>query len=169
MDAEFSSDRGKVEKRIKREKINVFSRLPTVYAASRRQGQKLLQIGGGLTIVEWRTLWDLHEVGPASIRELAAIQHADHSLLSRALPDMRRKGLIEMKRDPEDGRQSIVALTDAGLAAYNAAAPIMKRRRNALREAFTEEELAAFTGFLDRLEDFLRLPVDDIIKEKDPA
>ena len=169
MDAEFSPDRSRIEMRMKRENVNVFSRLPTVYAASRRQGQKLLQMGGGLSIVEWRTLWDLHEVGPASIGDLAAIQHADHSLLSRALPEMRRKGLIKMQRDPRDGRQHIVALTDKGRAAFKTADPIMRRRRAALLDVFSKDEIIAFVGLLDRLEDFLRLPVEEIIKEKDIA
>lgn len=152
----------RIEARRAREDFNVFSRLPAIYAASRKQGQDLLQIGGGLSIVEWRTLWDLHEVGPMTIRDLASIQRADHSLLSRALPQIRRKGYVTMRRSEEDGRQTIVALTEAGRAAYEKAAPVMARRRAALREAFSEKEIAEFVGYLDRLDDFLRAPIQDI-------
>lgn len=160
-DRERDTDR--IEARRAREGFNVFSRLPAVYAASRTQGQHLLQIGGGISIVEWRTLWDLHEVGPMTIRDLASIQRSDHSLLSRALPDMRQKGYVTMSRSAEDGRQTIVALTQAGRDAYERAAPIMARRRAALREAFSEQELAEFVGYLDRLDGFLRLPIEDIL------
>ena len=152
-----------------REEQNLFSRLPATYAASRKQGQQILQRAAGLSIVEWRTLWDLTEAGPLTIREIADIQRADHSLLSRALPDMRRKGLVAMRRDAVDGRQTIVDLTDAGRAAYERAAPSMKNRREALRAQFSPEELTQFVGYLDRLEDFLRRPIDDILHQEEAA
>lgn len=158
-----------LRKRFLREEQNLFSRLPATYAASRKQGQNILQIAGGLSIVEWRTLWDLSEAGPLTIRELAEIQRADHSLLSRALPDMRKKGLVTMNRDQEDGRQTIVDLTEAGRAAYKTAAPFMKRRRDALREVFTPDELVTFVEYIDRLEEFLRQPVESLLKEKEQA
>ena len=55
----ISEDR--IRARQSREDTNLFSRLPAVYAASRTQGQRCLQHGGGLSIVEWRTLRDLAE------------------------------------------------------------------------------------------------------------
>lgn len=168
MSRDAKRDQHRIQERRAREQFNVFSRLPAVYAASRTQGQNLLQAAGGLTILEWRVLWDLHESGPMSIRDLAMVQRADHSLLSRALPDMRRRGFVEMQRDPDDKRQMIVALTDAGRTAYQAASPTMTRRRAALRQAFTEDELTEFIGYLDRLEDFLRQPVETLL-QKDPA
>ena len=164
MNVEKERDIERITARREREVFNVFARLPSIYAASRTQGQQLLQIGGGLSIVEWRVLWDLHEVGPMTIRDLASIQRADHSLLSRALPEIRRKGYVTMRRSEQDGRQTIVALSPAGRAAYNQAAPIMKRRRAALREVFSGRELTEFVGYLDRLEVFLRTPVDDVLK-----
>ena len=165
MDSANERDTERIEARRAREDFNVFSRLPAIYAASRTQGQHLLQAGGGLSIVEWRTLWDLHEVGPMTIRDLASIQRSDHSLLSRALPEIRRKGYVTMSRSEEDGRQTIVALTQSGREAYQRAAPVMARRRAALREIFTEQELADFVGYLDRLDMFLRTPIEKILEE----
>ena len=166
---EPKSDPERIRARKAREEFNVFSRLPVVYAASRKQGEQLLRIGGGLSIVEWRTLWDLAEAGPMTIRDLASIQGADHSLLSRALPDMRRKGYVTMTRDPHDGRQTIVALTGEGRRVYEHAAPVMARRRAALRKAFSEQEIREFVGYLDRLDTFLRAPITDIYPEEDTA
>ncbi|MDA7425668.1 MarR family winged helix-turn-helix transcriptional regulator [Thalassococcus lentus] len=166
--AKYDGDKvEKVRQRRLHEEQNLFSRLPATYAASRKQGQQILQRAAGLSVVEWRTLWDLSEAGTLTIRELAEIQRADHSLLSRALPAMQKKGLVSMQRDAGDGRQTIVALTDAGRAAYKRAAPSMKRRRDALREQFTPEELTTFVDYLDRLEAFLRQPIDDILYEKE--
>jgi DNA-binding MarR family transcriptional regulator len=160
-------DAARIDVRRQREDYNVFSRLPAVYAASRTQGQRLLATAD-LSIVEWRVLWDLHEVGPMTIRDLALIQRSDPSLLSRALPEMRRKGFVEMHRSETDARQTIVALTEAGRAAYQRAAPIMARRRAALREVFAPDEIEAFVGYLDRLEAFLRTGTEELL-QKEPA
>lgn len=161
----FKRDEKRIRQRREREQTNVFSRLPTIYAASRAQGQKLLQIGGGISILEWRTLWDLYEAGPASIRDLASTQKMDHSLLSRALPDMKRKGYVETQRDTEDGRHMIVKITETGRAAFEKAAPIMRQRREAMRAQFSDEELNQFVEYLDRLEAFLRSPIEDFLHE----
>jgi len=158
-------DPKRIAARQAREDLNVFARMASIYAASRSQGQRLLQEGGGLSIVEWRVLWDLSEVGPMTIRDLASTQRADHSLLSRALPEMRRKGYVEMERDTKDGRQTIVTISSKGRAAYDKAAPVMARRRAALKETFSETEIKDLVGYLDRLEVFLRQPIDEILNE----
>lgn len=145
------------------EDLNIFSRLPAVYAASRKQGQHFLKFGGGLSIVEWRTLWDLFEVGPMTIRDLAALQRTDHSLLSRALPAMREKGFVSMVQDVSDKRQTLVAITQMGRSAYERAAPIMARRRAALRQVMSEDELISLIALLTRLEEFLQIPADEIL------
>lgn len=161
-------DLDRIRARQVREGSNVFARMATVYAASRKQGQQLLQMGGGLSIVEWRVLWDLAVVGPMTIRDLAAIQRMDHSLISRALPDMKRKGFVTMARDEDDGRKTIVSITQVGRAAYETASPVMAARRAALRDVFSPSEIEDFVGYLDRLETFLRQPIETIIEEGAP-
>jgi DNA-binding MarR family transcriptional regulator len=163
MTTKIETDADQIRARKEREGLNIFSRLPAVYAASRMQSRHFLEIGGGLSVVEWRTLWDLAEAGPLTIRDLAAIQRADHSLLSRALPEMRKKGFVTMQRDALDGRQTIVELTRQGRGAYEKAAPIMAKRRASLKEVFSDTEIREFAGFLDRLEDFLRVPAEDLL------
>ncbi|MEO9517580.1 MAG: MarR family transcriptional regulator [Paracoccaceae bacterium] len=160
-------DVDRIKARIDREDTNLFARLAAIYAASRKQAQGLLQLGGGISIVEWRTLWDLHEVGPMTISDLASTQRADHSQLSRALPQMRQKGLVYMRQAAQDGRQTIVTLTDKGRAAYDLAAPIMSRRRDALDGVFTRTEINEFVGYLDRLEHFVRRPANQIVEKED--
>lgn len=167
MNQHVGTSPSRIERRKAQEGRNIYSRLPAVYWASRGQAQRLLQIGGGLSIVEWRTLWDLHEAGPLTIRDLAEIQCADHSLLSRALPEMRRKGYVSVERDSSDGRQILVRIAPAGLAAYREAAPIMARRRAALREVFTSEELDSFVSYLDRLDDLLHRPDAEFAGEEE--
>lgn len=165
MDDAQSGKLERLERRVRREKRNVFARLTPVYAASRSQAERFLKYGGGLSTIEWRVLWDLYEVGPMSIREMAKIQRTDHSKLSRALPAMRGKGYVLIERDKTDGRQTVVSMTDAGLDAYEKAAPFMKCRRQSLRNEFSEDEIQAFVGFIDRFERFLSRPVEDFLNE----
>lgn len=152
----------RLSQRRSQEEQNLFARMPAAYSASRQQGQRLLQASAGLSIVEWRVLWDLVEAGPLTIREMAMLQRVDHSQLSRALPAMRDKGFVEMQQDDGDGRKVVVEISPKGRDAYHTADPTMQRRRNALRDAFSETEIQTFAGLLDRFEEFCRQPIENI-------
>ena len=158
--------RTRVRQRELSERKNIFARLPVVYALSRKQGQHLLSRAAEISIVEWRTLWDLIETGPLTIKELAEIQCTDHSLLSRALPRMQKKGLVQIRKNPDDGREMLVSISQKGMTAYNSAAPTMQRRREELCRWFAPSELEQFIKFLDRLEEFLSRPVEDLAKNE---
>ena len=156
-------DRKRLDVRRRRETANLFSRVSATYAASRSQAQRLLKAGGGLSIVEWRILWDVLEAGPITVRELADLQKSDHSLISRILPKMVKSGLITLTRDTNDGRQTLVDLTQQGIAAYEKAAPVMAKRRAALLKHFSKEEIDQWVAYLDRFDHFCRLSVDEIL------
>ena len=156
-------DRKRLDVRRRRETANLFSRVSATYAASRSQAQRLLKAGGGLSIVEWRILWDVLEAGPITVRELADLQKSDHSLISRILPKMVKSGLITLTRDTKDGRQTLVDLTQQGIAEYEKAAPVMAKRRAALLKHFSKEEIDQWVEYLDRFDQFCRLSVDEIL------
>jgi len=156
-------DRKRLDVRRRSETANLFSRVSATYAASRSQAQRLLKAGGGLSIVEWRILWDVLEAGPITVRELADLQKSDHSLISRILPKMVKSGLITLTRDTKDGRQTLVDLTQQGIAAYEKAAPVMAKRRAALLKHFSKEEIDQWVAYLDRFDHFCRLSVDEIL------
>jgi len=158
----------RIKTRQTREHSNVFGRLAAIHAASRKQAQRLLRDCGDLSIVEWRTLWDLHDAGPMTISDLAATQRTDHSLISRAMPQMQRNGLVTLRRASADGRQTIVTITDKGQRAYSLAAPVMALRRAALSKAFSETEIAELIDYLDRLQGFFDRPVSDITPKEPP-
>jgi hypothetical protein len=42
----------------------------------------------------------------------------------------------------------------------------MARRRAALKEVYSEEELVEFVNYLDRLDMFLRAPIEDIVAKE---
>ncbi len=140
--------------------------MPAVYAASRLQGQRLLRAAGGLSIVEWRVLWDLVEAGPMTIGDMAEIQRIDPSQLSRALPGMRKKGFVVMRQDNRDGRQVLVDIAPAGAAAHEKARPTMQRRRASLKAAFSDTEITQLLNLLDRFETLCREPTEQILEQE---
>ena len=164
MTEQAQGQQDRIEKRRAFEAKNPFSLMDTAHHAARQQGLHILQKTAGLTTVEWRVIWDLHEAGPMTIRDLAQIQRSDPSLISRVLPRMERKRFVRMTRGAKDARQVVVDLDSAGRSAYATASPAMKRRREALRNSFSEQELATLVDLLTRLEDVLRAPVDSILE-----
>lgn len=161
MDTEATSRAARVAARKASQDKNLFGRLQAAATASRGQAQRLLQSAGGLSITQWRILWDLNEAGPLSVQDLASIQRTDHSLISRALPALRENGHVTMAPNTGDKRQSLVALTPCGIDAYKIAAPIMQRRRTGLAKTFTPEELAMFLHLLSRFEASLGQTTED--------
>lgn len=139
---------------------NLFSRLVATATASRGQAKRLLHASAGLSITEWRILWDLAVAGPLSVQDMASIQRTDHSLISRALPVMRDKGYIKTARAADDKRQSLVDLTEAGRHVFAMAAPTMKRRRESLNAAFDDAEMHLFLNLLARFEALLDHPIE---------
>lgn len=147
---------------------NLFARLQASAMAARVQAQRLLEQTADLTITEWRILWDLSEVGPLSVRDMAAIQRTDHSLISRALPAMRDKGYVQQLQNPRDKRQSMIALTEAGTRAFARAAPTMQRRRARLAEALPPADQKQMLDLLDRFDAFLDTPPDAFTSQDEP-
>lgn len=147
---------------------NVFARLTAAQAGARGQTRRLLQTDAALSSVEWRMLWDLAEAGPLTVRDMAAIQRIDPSMISRALPALQQKGLVDARRDAVDGRQQLIALSDDGWAAYNRAAEIMRARRMALRAHFSPQEIDTLIGLFDRLDAFFSLDAPDM-RRKEPT
>jgi len=59
-------------------------------------------------------LLTLAEIEPAPIHELVSRLARDKSQITRAIKSLENKGLVEREGDPEDGRVSMLALTQEG-------------------------------------------------------
>lgn len=88
----------------------------------------------GMDRPSFMLLFRLACAGPARVTGLAAAVHSDPSTVSRQVAALVGMGLLERRADPDDGRASLVALTDAGTALLSRA----RRRR--------DERIAAITG-----------------------
>jgi DNA-binding MarR family transcriptional regulator/N-acetylglutamate synthase-like GNAT family acetyltransferase len=94
-------------------------------------------LGSPLSLTEGRVLWELAQREPATAAELAAELGLDAGYLSRILGGFERRGLIVRWPSERDGRQSNIALSEAGRALY------------ATIDARSREEVAGLLGELD--------------------
>jgi len=107
--------------------------------------------GAGGSQPVWLVLISLKTRRLASQRELADAVGIKEATLTHHLNSMDAGGLITRRRDPENRRVHLVALTPAGEEAFfrmRTAALAFDAR---LRAGFGEEELAEFGRALDRL------------------
>ncbi len=97
----------------------------------------------------------MSEDGPLRASELADSVELDVSTVSRQLRNLAESGLITKDPDPQDGRASILALTERGTAVLEA---VSEARQQALAEGmtgWTDGERTTLTGGLLRLADGL--------------
>jgi len=94
-------------------------------------------LGSPLSLAEGRVIWELAQRETATAAELAAELGLDAGYLSRILGGFERRGLIDRRPSERDGRQSDIALAEAGRALYAAI------------DTKSREEVAALLGELE--------------------
>jgi len=109
----------------------------------------LAEAGGSQPV--WLVLISLKTRRLASQRELADAVGIREATLTHHLNAMDASGLITRRRDPENRRVHLVALTPAGEKAFFAMRTAALAFDARLRAGFGEEELAEFGRVLDRL------------------
>ena len=88
-----------------------------------------LQHASGLTLFEYLVLSHVSEAPDRRIRmsELAFLSNGSLSRLSNVVARLEKRDWMLRQPDPDDGRYTIAALTDTGLAAVREAAPVHVR------------------------------------------
>ena len=78
----------------------------------------------GLTYTQYVTMLVLWEKPEVTSKEIGERLHLDSGTLTPVIKKLADKGLVTRRRAPEDERNLVVALTDAGLALRDRAARI---------------------------------------------
>jgi DNA-binding MarR family transcriptional regulator len=94
---------------------------------------------GDLTLPESSALAHLDRGGPTTSAALAKVEQISPQSMGTTLGGLERRGLIERRPDPEDGRRIVMSLTDAGLQ-------MLRNRRDAGTEHLAKARSTEFSG-----------------------
>jgi DNA-binding MarR family transcriptional regulator len=109
------------------------------------------QLYGELPSFGWALLVPLERDGDQRCSVLALQAGVDVSVASRQIAVLERLGYVERRPDPQDGRASLLRLTEAGAAALAAARALRSEWALTALAAWDESEARLLAGLLDRL------------------
>ena len=111
----------------------------------------------GLEIPEWRVIATVGPLWSCTAQHIADTTSMHKTRVSRAIANLVKRELIERTSNADDRREMELRLTKTGRAMYTELVPLVLERERALLACLGEEEMRAFNGALDRLEEFLGL------------
>jgi DNA-binding MarR family transcriptional regulator len=125
--------------------------LTTAFANKLSKGaSRRLKTALGIGLMEWRVVCNLGAEPGLSAARMAEISGVDKSVVSRAVTELERQGLIAACAD-QPGRQTALRLTPAGQDLHDRGVLRADERELRLLEGFSAEEQDLLIGFLKRL------------------
>jgi DNA-binding MarR family transcriptional regulator len=109
-----------------------------------------------LSTAQWRIISILADHPSLLATEISRISMLDEVAVSRALSVLARRGFIQRKRNRLDKRAREVSLTPSGWHYYAAIMPRMREQNEIVRGLFSQTELTALYGALDRIDDLFK-------------
>lgn len=118
-----------------------------------------LQLPEEPTWPERAALSRLGRLGPLTSAELARLEQISPQSMGATIATLERRGFIDRRRDPEDGRRVLLSVSPSGTAALrDRRAARVKQLADALSKGFDSDELddlAAAAPLLERLAQLL--------------
>jgi DNA-binding MarR family transcriptional regulator len=105
----------------------------------------------GLSIPEWRVLATAGERDMLRAKDIEAERHLHKTVVSRAVAKLRARGLIELKSNVEDRRESFLLLTAKGRRLYSKIVPLARVYSNEIVATLSAAERAGLEHGLDRM------------------
>ena len=97
----------------------------------------------------------LRDVGPTTVTDMALAIGQTHSAVSQLADRLVEAGMVVRRRDPHDGRRSVLGLTDAGERALGALGPVWLAIRRGMAESLGPHGLVMLEA-IDDCENALR-------------
>jgi DNA-binding MarR family transcriptional regulator len=107
----------------------------------------------------------LQEAGPQNVSAVAAALNLDGSTVTRQIGALHRDGLVVRHPDPQDGRGSVVAASEQGLARVDAVSRARRDIYDQVLRGWSTEERVQLAGMLERLTH----DMDDYLKGRSPG
>lgn len=107
--------------------------------------------GHGITGAQWVILMRIAGGRGSTAAELCRFSRYDTGSMTRMLDRLEEKGLIRRVRSATDRRRVLLELTPAGRRLHPQLPAVAVKVLNAHLRGFSEEEVALFTSFLQRM------------------
>jgi DNA-binding MarR family transcriptional regulator len=104
-----------------------------------------------LSFAGYQLLFTLKAVGPVNPNHLARLSSVSTASMSSLLNTLERKGLLSRSADPEDGRRTIVDLTEAGDDLVSVLYLENMDREQAWSQALTQHEAETLAELLSKI------------------
>jgi DNA-binding MarR family transcriptional regulator len=116
------------------------------------RAKSMLDVGDlGAELSALLLLYPLRAKGPMRVTDLAEVKQADPSTISRQAAQLVKAGLARREADPDDGRASRLAITEAGHAACE---QLHEGRQAWLRGSLSNWPAERVATFVDLFEEF---------------
>uniref|UniRef100_UPI0031D62EAD MarR family winged helix-turn-helix transcriptional regulator n=1 Tax=Saccharothrix mutabilis TaxID=33921 RepID=UPI0031D62EAD len=110
-------------------------------------------------------LANLSQLGPSRSSALAEAVFSDPSTVSRQVATLVKEGWVERRADPDDGRASVLAVTDAGQRLLDERRAQRNKAIARMLADWSEEDLSAFIGHFERFVGDYEKALPDFIAE----
>jgi DNA-binding MarR family transcriptional regulator len=104
-----------------------------------------------LTPSEWRSMAILGATGRMPATEIVERSSMDKVSVSRAVKKMHERGLLEKTNNAEDGRSSLLSLSEKGRAIYFDLVPKMLAAEARMFDGVSDEEVSAFISTMAKV------------------
>jgi|SRR5947209_7002183 len=105
----------------------------------------------GLSIPEWRVLATVGERKMLRAKDIEAERHLHKTVVSRAIAKLRTRGLVELKNNVEDRRESFLLLTPKGRKLYGEIIPLARTYSDEILASLSASERAGLAHGIERL------------------
>lgn len=105
----------------------------------------------GINLTAWRILMILREVGALSVSEVATHAVAKTPTITRATYSLQEKSLVLIRTSRDDGRVSIVELTEKGREVITSIIENTEKLFDNIYEDFTAQQIETFNTTLQKL------------------
>lgn len=114
--------------------------------------------GGELSATEFSTLGRIRRDGPQTPGVLAKCEHVQPPSMTRVVERLEKAGYLRREPHPDDGRQQLISITDAGLTFVEQTRRQRSRWLSAQLDQLTDDEKIAIEAALPALRRLADLP-----------
>jgi DNA-binding MarR family transcriptional regulator len=119
----------------------------------------------GLDKASFVLLANLNHLGPSRSSALAEAVFSDPSTVSRQVATLVKEGLVERRADPDDGRASVLAVTEAGTRLLEERRLMRNKAIARMLADWSEGDLTAFIEYFERFVGNYERALPDFIAE----